>query len=293
MAADEVGELDRWADWLLRGRQRGLSAAQVRRQGASLRRFRDWVLRGARLRAGQRVLDVGAGTGLVALAARRRVGPGGRVVAFDRSRDALRECRRQGADDPGASLRPVAGDAACLPFRDGAFDAVLTRSVLIYVADKSAAAREIYRVLRPGGRASLFEPINSATQQYWVASPDLAPVQPAHDRILAQLNAGFTHRADMVGFDERDLLQYFIEAGFVDVRLDYEFRHALRRRAPAEIAASLQARPNPSMLSYEEAARAVLGAAADEYLARYVRLLVAQPRVEASAVAYLTAEKGR
>ncbi|HET8631735.1 MAG TPA: methyltransferase domain-containing protein [Thermomicrobiales bacterium] len=293
MAGNEPEQLDRWADWLLRGRRRGLSAAQVRRQGADLRRFRDRVLRGARLRAGQRVLDVGAGTGLVALEARRRVGPGGRVVAFDLSRDALRECRRQVADAPGAPLRPVAGDATRLPFLDGAFDAVLTRSVLIYVADKSAAAREIRRVLRPGGRASLFEPINSATERYWDAGPDLAPVQPDHDRILARLDAGFTHRAAMVGFDERDLARAFIEAGFVAVRLDYEFRHALRRRAPGEIAASLRARPNPTMLSYEEAARAVLGDAADAYLARYVRLLAAQPRPEASAVAYLTAQKGR
>ena len=43
---------------------------------------------------------------------------------------------------------------------DGSVDVVTTRSVLIYVKDKAAALREFYRVLKPGGRVSLFEPIN-------------------------------------------------------------------------------------------------------------------------------------
>src|SRR5438552_1275327 len=46
------------------------------------------------------------------------------------------------------------------PIADGSVDAVTTRSVLIYVADKAAAFHECFRVLKPGGRLSLFEPIN-------------------------------------------------------------------------------------------------------------------------------------
>src|SRR5207302_1795244 len=99
---------------------------------------------GAQLQDGQRALDVGAGTGLLALEAQRRVGPSGEVVALDISYDALRECQRQaGPDGTAARPSPVVGSVVPMPFRDGSFDAVLTRSVLIYVVDKAAAVREL------------------------------------------------------------------------------------------------------------------------------------------------------
>ena len=70
--------------------------------------MRDRVLREARLRPGERVVDLGAGTGLLALEARRRVKSAGYVVAVDVSADALSECRRQA--EPEENVAP----AACL-----------------------------------------------------------------------------------------------------------------------------------------------------------------------------------
>src|SRR5919202_5781477 len=65
---------------------------------------RDDLIRGARLTDGARVLDVGAGAGLIALEARRRVGATGRVVALDLSRAALSVCRERGRRTPAAAL---------------------------------------------------------------------------------------------------------------------------------------------------------------------------------------------
>jgi ubiquinone/menaquinone biosynthesis C-methylase UbiE len=65
-------KLDRWVDWLVRGRDRGTTEAQMRRTRRSLARVRDRVLREAQLRPGEQVVDLGAGTGLLALEARRR-----------------------------------------------------------------------------------------------------------------------------------------------------------------------------------------------------------------------------
>lgn len=62
--------LDRWEDWLVRGRDRGASEAQIHRTRRALARIRNRVLREARLQPGERVVDLGAGTGLLALETR-------------------------------------------------------------------------------------------------------------------------------------------------------------------------------------------------------------------------------
>ena len=95
----------------------------------------------------------------------------------------------------------------------------------------------------------------------------------------------------MLGFDERDLVEYFLEAGFESVHLAYDQRHERSRRRRADIMASLNVRPNPTRPGYEEGARAVLGAAADDHLVRLSKLMLAQPLTGVSADAYVTAER--
>lgn len=287
---------DPWAEWLLRGRDQGMSAADLRRQRRGLERIRTGTLRGARLRKGQRVLDVGAGTGLLALEACRRVGPEGAVIALDLSRAALQEAARLYAgSQPDGVFTLVAGDALALPFADQSFDAVLTRSVLIYVADKAAAAREFYRVLKRGGRVSLFEPINSAALRYGeFGGRDFSAVQPARDRVLAHQRATWPHRAAMMDFDERDLAQCFVDAGF-NVQLNHWHSDwQAPRLSPRQQARQrdrwrglLARRGNPTMLSYAEAAQAVLGEGATAHLDQVGEIMLAQPGRLVSAVAYL------
>jgi ubiquinone/menaquinone biosynthesis C-methylase UbiE len=95
------------------------------------------------LSGGGRVLEVGAGTGVVALALRRR---GHDVVGIDIAPAMLRRAlRRLGA-------RVAVADAACLPFPDAAFADVVAVWMMHAVADRAAVLREVARVLRPGGR---------------------------------------------------------------------------------------------------------------------------------------------
>jgi ubiquinone/menaquinone biosynthesis C-methylase UbiE len=178
---------------------------------------RDRVLDAAHITTTETVLDVGAGTGLLALGAVERVGPDGDVIALDVSVDALEELR---ANTKVPNLSYLVGRADVLPLPDATVDAVVTRSVLIYVDDKAEAAREFYRVLRARGRVSLFEPINSRNLRLSKAV-DFSPLGELGDQLRAWNERFYANRDDpMLNFDESDLARFFGEAGFEDVRLE-------------------------------------------------------------------------
>lgn len=99
------------------------------------------------------MLDAGGGTGSTALLAAARAGPSGRVVVLDASEGMLAVAReRARAAGLGDRLQLRAGDLLDLPFPDGAFDVVLSTYSLCPVHDPAAGVRELYRVVRPGGR---------------------------------------------------------------------------------------------------------------------------------------------
>jgi ubiquinone/menaquinone biosynthesis C-methylase UbiE len=119
------------------------------REGA----FPENVVRLARLDAGERVLDVGCGTGTLAIAAKRRVGPTGTVHGVDASPEMIARASRK-ARKAGIEVGFENALAQALPFPDAHFDAVLNTLMLHHLpADaRRACAREMRRVLKPSGR---------------------------------------------------------------------------------------------------------------------------------------------
>ena len=154
---------DRWHRWLTDVRFGGDPAVRDYMLTKVLYPVRDMVLDSARLRPGDTLLDVGTGDGLIGFGALERLGPSGQVVLFRHFADLLEYCRAAAtAEGLVDRCRFMLASADCLAdIVDAAVDAVTTRSVLIYVKDKAAALREFYRVLRPGGRVSVHEPINA------------------------------------------------------------------------------------------------------------------------------------
>jgi SAM-dependent methyltransferase len=111
----------------------------------------DGLLRRAGLRVGQRVLDLGTGTGAVAAKAAALVADDGFVLAVDISPEML-DRARQRCEGGSARFQVREGAAEAVPAGENAFDVILTSLSLMYVVDRAAAARELARVLRPGGR---------------------------------------------------------------------------------------------------------------------------------------------
>ena len=115
--------------------------------------FREWaprVAEAARLEPGQKVVDVACGTGVLAREAAGRVKRCGSVVGLDRNEGMLAVARRL---EPTVEWR--LGTAEALPFADGAFDVVVSQFGLMFFQDRVAALKEVWRVLRPGGRLAI------------------------------------------------------------------------------------------------------------------------------------------
>ena len=103
--------------------------------------------------SGERVLEIGPGTGYYTLDLAEWVGPDGAVEIFDIQQEMLDHTMERARERGISNLHPTLGDARSLPYDDDSFDAVALTTVLGEIPDPDAALREINRVLKPGGAA--------------------------------------------------------------------------------------------------------------------------------------------
>ncbi len=109
------------------------------------------------LEAGERILEIGPGTGYYAIDAARIVAREGAFFGLDIQLPMLLELRRRNAQAGGTPMHLVQASADRLPIRAGSLDRVYLTAVLGEIPDRPAALREVRRVLRPGGRLSVSE----------------------------------------------------------------------------------------------------------------------------------------
>jgi ubiquinone/menaquinone biosynthesis C-methylase UbiE len=101
---------------------------------------------------GERVLEIGPGTGYYTLDMAEWLAPDGRVEIFDLQREFLDHVMHRAAERGLANVVPTQGDATALPYEDASMDAVVLTAVLGEIPEPLAALREIRRVLKPSGR---------------------------------------------------------------------------------------------------------------------------------------------
>lgn len=285
---------DRWSEWLLSRRQGGSDLESDQRD--ELLRYRDGVLAGADLQPDDVLLDVGCGDGLIGFGAFEPPCQGKRVVFSDVSAALLKRCEERAAElgvgDRCSYVRARAEDLDGIS--DESVDVVTTRSVLIYVDRKHDAFSEFFRVLRRGGRLSMFEPINrrmfpEPSELFW--GWNVAAVLGLRNRVVAEIerHSGPDLQA-MMDFDENDLVRLAEDAGFDDVDLHL---HVSARRPPQrDWARLLQSSPNPLAPTLLEAVTTALDTSEAELFLNALRASV-EARVGGHhlAVAYLRARK--
>lgn len=278
-----MAEADKWSRWLAETRFGGDQKA-AEAQMRMLTGVRDVLLKKGGLADGKVVLDVGAGEGMIGFGALEKVGETGRVIFTDIS-EALVEFTRKAAEQMGVQDRCSfikAGAEDLSAIESESVDLVTTRSVLIYVDDKQRAFGEFYRVLKPGGRSALFEPIDDRRMtefsDYWrkkawddSASPATAPIKDLLDRWWGYWQSSNVNEA-MTNFSERDLMQMSVEAGFAAVHIQL-FLNAWPM-PPGQWETWMNSSGNPLIPTNGEVMRRIFNAEEQELLEQHLRPIV-------------------
>lgn len=187
------------------------SAAEVYEEFFLPALFQEWpprVAEAARIGAGQRVLDVACGTGVLARAVAPRVVPNGSVTGLDINPGMLAVARRVA---PTIDWRE--GRAEALPFENDRFDAVVSQFGLMFFEDRGAAITEMMRVLKPGGRLA-------------VAVWDVLESSPGYAAMVKLLQEQFDAkvadalRAPFVLGDTKMLRALFADAGVANADIE-------------------------------------------------------------------------
>ena len=204
---------------------------EARGRTPAQRRLRRRFLRFAQIGRGQRVLEIGSGTGIITRDAAALLGPRGQVIGVDPSRVMTQAARRLArAAGIGPRLVHAVGDGARLRFAANSFDRVFAVTVLLHVSNSTAILREMVRVARPGGLVAVQDQdFGSLTLDH----PDRALTERIMDGVVGRMYPD--------PFSGRTLFGRLIRLGLRQVRLAVDvfqdtklepYTHAmLRRRA--------------------------------------------------------------
>jgi arsenite methyltransferase len=163
----------------------------------------------AELREGETVLDLGSGGGIDVLLSARRVGPTGFAYGLDMTRDMVDLAHRNAAEAGVTNVDFVEGEIEAIPLPDSSVDVVISNCVINLSTDKPAVLREIFRVLRPGGRIGITDV---------VAEDRLSPAERAERGSYVGCIAG--------ALSKTEFEQGLAEAGFADAAVRFTHRVA-------------------------------------------------------------------
>lgn len=209
-----------WTQWLKQSRFSYMSEEQVEQTFRWLFNVRDKVLDRANIKQGDILIDIGTGTGLLAFGAYEKLKGNGFVIASDKFQDCVDDCKNFALSNGiEGDFGVLVSGADKIELPDNSVDVIVMRSVLVHILDKPACFKEFFRILKPGGRISIFEPIiSSNTRYYQLINPDnirnYKKFKEAESEFMCSKNDPLTN------FDDKSLIENFNSAGFSNVDLD-------------------------------------------------------------------------
>lgn len=166
----------------------------------------------ANLKAGEVVLDLGSGGGIDCFIAARNVGPTGRVIGVDMTDSMLAVATQNKAGLGLANVEFRKGEIENLPVESDSVDVIISNCVINLSPDKEAVFREIYRVLKPGGRVSVSDIVTEG---------EFPPQLRANVNAWAGCITG--------ALDQRDYLHKMEQAGLVEVQIESRVSYGLEQ----------------------------------------------------------------
>ncbi len=147
---------------------------------------------------GSTILDVGSGTGVMLPLLKNKLGPSGKIIAFDLAEEMLLMAKKKNGEE---GIDYIQGDIAAAPFTDNTFDVLICNSCFPHFLNQAVSVREMARILKPGGRVVI-----------------------CHLSSRAELNAMHSSLGGVVANDllpdEKAMMLMFNQAGFSDISID-------------------------------------------------------------------------
>lgn len=240
-----------WSEWLKDSRFQYLDEVQKEQTLRWLSQVRDKILSRANIKPGDTLIDIGAGMGLLAFGAYDILKDSGKVIISDISPDCINECKRIAAACDIDNIEFNISSAENINLPDNSVDVIVIRSVLVHLIDKLSVIKEFYRILKPGGRVSVFEPIIKSNTRYYelinpANFPDYEKLKAAEYKIMTNENDALTN------FDDKSLVRDFKFAGFRNIDLDLGTEQSTYLVSASTIDPWFNTPPNPGGLTMKE-----------------------------------------
>lgn len=215
-----IDETLNWSKWLLESRFDYMTEEQKQQTMQWLLLVRNAVLSNAEIKDDDTVIDIGTGTGMLAFGALEAIGSSGKVIFSDKFEDCLANCK-----DSLKSLninKPyefLLSDCCDIKLSNNSVDKALMRSVLVHVLDKKQALSEVYRILKPNGVFSAFEPVIRSNTRCWELV-EHGELSDYNDFKMAEEEFMNASNDPLTNFDETTIAKDLQDVGFVDGVLD-------------------------------------------------------------------------
>ncbi|MGH2811887.1 MAG: class I SAM-dependent methyltransferase [Actinomycetota bacterium] len=176
--------------------------------------IQEWLLQALKPKAGQVFLDLAAGTGPTTIALAEAVGPGGKVICTDYSVPMVDAARRAVEKRGLRNVEFRQADAQDIRLPDSSVDGAVCRFAIMLVPDQGTAAREVHRVLRPGGRFA-FSTWAGPDRNPWIAALGMALAQHGKPAGPNPFEAGGVFSL----IEEPSIQDLLVSAGFIDIEV--------------------------------------------------------------------------